>query len=261
MSSVKANHAVTVEAALEILDLLAASNQALSLSDVSRKIGMYKSRVYRLIKTLEKKGLTTKVLNNGRYVLGPKLISLGKAAQQQLNILRYAQGAMEELAKQSKATAILRVLEDDELVAIAIVESDEVLKVSYPVGTRNRFFYGASGQLLSAYLPETVLQQWISRQRLKKFDNKTTFHREAFMRELKTVRRRGYAFSDESVTGVRSVAVPVRGPQGEVLAALGLGLPKQLFPLKKLHPLVEQAKKAAEKISLALSRDWSRDSQ
>jgi DNA-binding IclR family transcriptional regulator len=257
MSSARSDHAITVEAALEILDLLAASKDALTLSEVSRKVGMYKSRVYRLIRSLENSGLATRVLTNGRYLLGPKLISLGNAAQRQLNILTYAQPIMEALVKQSKATVILRVLEHDELVAIAIVESPEALKVSYPVGTRNPFYYGASGQVLCAYLPPAVLQRLTSRKRLKKFEKRAVFHGEAFMKELKAVLRRGYAFCNESITGVRSVAVPVLGPGGEVVAALGLGLPKYLFPLKKLQPLVEQAKKAAEQISLALGRQMS----
>ena len=261
MNKPKSSYAVTVEAALKILEMLAASKEAMTLAEVARQSGMYKSRVYRLVNSLEKMGLTTRVFNNGRYLLGPKLIALGKAAQHQLNILSHAQPIMEDLVRQSKATVILRVLEHDQLVAIAIVESPEVLRVSYPVGTRNPFYYGSSGQLLSAYLPEAVLQQWLSRERLKKLEGRNPLRREAFIKKLKTVRRRGYAFSNESITGVRSLAVPVLGPEGQVLAALGLGLPKHFFPLKKLFPLVGQAKKAADEISRAVSRVWSTASE
>ncbi len=246
-------HALTVEAALEILDVLENAKEGLSLSEVACKLGMYKSRAHRLVRSLERKGFATRVGQNGKFFLGAKLIALGRAAHLQLNVLSYAQPVMERLAQETKATVVLRILDRDELLAICLVESPEVLKVSYPVGSRSPFYYGACGKLLSAYLSEGQFEDRLRRVRLRRIAPKTIIDPKEFRRHLQLIRRRGYAFSDEEgISGVRAVAAPVIDPQGQTIAALGVGLPKHQLPLGDVTKLVKQTKKAAEKISSAL---------
>jgi DNA-binding IclR family transcriptional regulator len=203
-----------------------------------------------LVKTLEGRGFLWRNPETGRYRLGLKLLGLSHLVQQELGWRHRVRPILEDLSLKTQGTATLRVMENLEIHTIDGVESSDLLKVAYPIGTKMPFSYGSHGPVLSAALPEPVVRQAIRERGLRRETPRTITDPARFLRWLRAVRRQGYAFCDEGVTiGVRSVAVPVRNREGEVVASVGASLPKARFPMERLAEIVRLAKQAAEDLS------------
>ncbi len=75
------------------------------------------------------------------------------------------------------------------------------------------------------------------------------------MQELKKVRRNGFAIGrSERIPGGAGVAVPVRGPQDEVVAALAISTPSSRFEPARLPEYLRWLTRASEQIGSALGR-------
>ena len=68
------DHQYVVEAVAKALDLLEAfrDSEELSLNEISRRVGLNKSRSFRLLHTLAERGYVEKIADGGRYRLGDR---------------------------------------------------------------------------------------------------------------------------------------------------------------------------------------------
>ena len=76
-----------VARAVEALEHLAAAQQPLSLSALSRAIAVGPSSLLAILTTLRSAGLVSRSARDGRYLPGPGLVALGTAAAQRLEPL------------------------------------------------------------------------------------------------------------------------------------------------------------------------------
>ncbi|MBI3076056.1 MAG: IclR family transcriptional regulator [Deltaproteobacteria bacterium] len=239
-----------VERALDILECFSAEKAERGITEIAADLKIYKSRAFRLVKTLEGRGFLWQNPETGRYRLGLKLLGLSHLVEQELGWRQRVRPILEDLSLKTGGTTTLRVMENLEIHTIDVVESSDILKVAYPIGTRMPFSYGSHGLVLSAALPEPAVRQAIRERGLRRYTSRTITAPTRFLERLRAVRRQGYAFCDEGVTiGVRSVAVPVRNREGEVVASVGVSLPKARFPMERLVEVVRLAKQAAEALS------------
>jgi IclR family pca regulon transcriptional regulator len=75
-----------------------------------------------------------------------------------------------------------------------------------------------------AYLAPAELDAYFERVPLKAMTDRTVVSQDRLREILREVRAQGYAMIEEELeVGLRSIAVPVRGASGNVLAALNVG--------------------------------------
>jgi len=73
-------------------------------------------------------------------------------------------------------------------------------------------------------MSEDALKAYFDKVKLRAFTDKTVVSQKRLREILAEVRESGYALIDEELeVGLRSIAVPVRGASGNVLAALNVG--------------------------------------
>ena len=87
--------------------------------------------------------------------------------------------------------------------------------------------YGtAVGKLLLSSLQDEDLDEYIEQFPPRPFQDGETINPEDIRREMKSVQLQGYAVScDEVAIGISAVAIPISGPSGETIAALGASAP------------------------------------
>ena len=242
-----------VERALAILEAVAQRSAGMTNSEISRKLEIPKSSASYILRTLEQRGYLRRERGTGKYVVGLKVLSLGRGVQAGSDIKGAALPVMRQMVERSELTAHLAVLDHGEAVYIEKVESPGFIKMDTWIGRRMMIHSTSVGKALVAHLSASEVEAIVKEHDLKKRTPKTITVHSKFLRDLERVRERGYAIDDEENNlGARCVAAPVFDSFGRVVAAVGLSGATNQVDKARLPKIVEMVKEAARKISRQL---------
>lgn len=206
-----------------ILEAFAIDDVDLSLSELARRTGISKASVYRLGQELLEWGMLERSGTN--YRLGMRAFELGSRVPR-FRVLRDAlRPYMERLHQTTKETVHLGVLDGLELLYLEkIADSAKVARPSRIAG-RLPLHTTATGKVLLAYSPAYVLEQLLSRPLERRLPS-TIVAPAMLVEQARKVRELGYATEfEETALGYSSVAVPLFGSSGLLLAGLAITAP------------------------------------
>ena len=214
-----------------MLACFSAAKSEWGLTELSDELGLYKSRIHRIVKTLVDAGFLLRDPASLKYRLGWRALGLGAAADTDANLRAVARPYMVELQKLTKGAIHIRVVHDDANVIIDAIESPLPLRLVRPIGEASPLHFGASGKVLLAFGPPQLQERALSGPVLRRFTGRSIATRDDYLKELQRIRRQGFAFTDEeAISGVRSVAAPVAGHDGYAIAAVTSALPSTALP-------------------------------
>ncbi|MEO8108366.1 MAG: IclR family transcriptional regulator C-terminal domain-containing protein, partial [Actinomycetes bacterium] len=154
---------------------------------------------------------------------GPALARLAATAVAELELGDMSRPVLRELVEVTGQAAYLTVPHRGSVLYVEQVTPHGGAVPNDWTGRLGRVHCSSSGKVFAAFGAVEGLDSILS-QPLPPFAARTITDPQEFRRLLPHVRRRGYASSvDESENGLTSVAAPVLGPQGEVVAAIGVG--------------------------------------
>lgn len=241
-----------VESALAILEILG-SAQEVGVTELARKLGMGKSSVHRLLRTLAAKGYVEKNPQTDRYRLAYRLFVLGSAAAERYGLKDLAAPVMERLSAQVGETANLGVLEGDRVISLHKVEGPHLLRMHLDPGRGVPAHATALGKVLLAGLPADELETWLRSHRLVRLTRHTLTDRRAVHAAVRQAAARGFAVDNEECSlGLRCVAAPIRDRRGSVVAAVSISGPTQRIPMESIRRLAELVREAGLEISRRL---------
>ncbi|WP_421880647.1 IclR family transcriptional regulator [Pacificispira sp.] len=139
-----------VERALSILEAFSAERQMMSLADLSRETGLYKSTLLRLAASLERYGYLTRN-ERGLFKLGPSLWRLGSLYRRSYDLGELIRPELRSLVAATGETASYYVREDNERVCLYRENSKELLRYHIDEGTRLPLDRGAAAHVLNRY--------------------------------------------------------------------------------------------------------------
>jgi DNA-binding IclR family transcriptional regulator len=139
-----------VERALSIVTAFKKDDTALSLAELARRTGLYKSTILRLIASLERFGFL-KRNDKGEYCLGPELWHLGKLYRQAFDLEAVVRPALVRLVEKTHETASFYVRQADERVCLYRLNSPRAVRHHLEEGVRLSLDRGAAGRILLAY--------------------------------------------------------------------------------------------------------------
>ncbi|HEV7665157.1 MAG TPA: pyridoxamine 5'-phosphate oxidase family protein [Chloroflexota bacterium] len=122
--------------AVQALEHLAAAQQPLSLSALSRAIQVGPSSLLAILTTLRGVGLVSRSARDGRYQPGPGLVALGTAAAQRLEPLQTFDLLAADLVEQLGETVLLWIQQGDGLAMAAARDGARPLRYVPPLGLR-----------------------------------------------------------------------------------------------------------------------------
>ncbi|GAA3864521.1 IclR family transcriptional regulator [Streptomyces sedi] len=136
----------TLDRGLRVLKLLAETDHGLTVTELSRRLGVNRTVVYRLIATLEQHSLVRRDAG-GRARVGIGVLGLGR--QVHPLVRDAALPALRALAEELGATAHLTVVDGTDALAIAVVEPSWTdYHVAYRTGFRHPLERGAAGRAI-----------------------------------------------------------------------------------------------------------------
>lgn len=224
-----------------------------TISQISERTLLARPTVLRLLITLDELGYVR--CQDNHYSLTPKVVDLGMAYVSSLGLYGAAKPHMENLSKEVDQTVSLAELDGSDIVYTGRVEVPKIVSVGVTVGSRLPSASTALGRVLLAEIPDTELHNVLNTPSLSMYIPRIRFTAEQIRSRLQTVRDQGWAESDEDLQyGVQAIAAPLRGEDGRVIAAIGLGthtseIGKEIVRERYLPLLIETAR--------SIETDWS----
>ncbi len=213
----------SLERGLAVIRAFDAEHRELALSDVARSTGLTRAAARRFLLTLVKLGYVN--YSQGRFSLRPRVLELGYAYLSSLSLPEVSLPHMEALVAQVNESCSISVLDDTDVVYVARVPTRRIMSITLAVGTRLPAFVTSMGRVLLAGLAEDELEERLARIEIVPLTSRTVNDKDALRTILATVRRQGYAATDQELEeGLRSVAVPLHSSSGAVIAALNLSV-------------------------------------
>ncbi len=216
----------TFTSGLQVLLLYDSATHSLTASEISERLGYSISKTYRLIRTMVQFDVLKEIPQTASYSLGLAIIRLGLLAQQNFQLPVVARPFMKELSLLTKETVLLVALDGTRGICLERVESAEPIRFSlFQPGWALPIHAGAAPKVIMAHLPEKEWDRIISKG-LKRYTPNTITDPKSLKAELREIRQRGYAFSDQEVElDVWAVAAPILPGAGEPMAALAVAGP------------------------------------
>jgi DNA-binding IclR family transcriptional regulator len=235
---------------MKVLELLAQSQRGLTLSDISRRLGLPKSSTHVLVKTLEATGYLRNSKLTGRFYFGLKLVSLSKMALENLDLREQARPFLRDLMLQSGLTVHMAILEGAEAVIIEKAEAPGMLRLATWVGRRLDANSSGVGKALLAFSGNDISVHSFASRPMARNNRNTISSPERMARELKKVREQGYSFEDEEgEIGFRCIGAPVFDSADIAVAAISIAGATSQIPNERVTKLAALVKATAVQIS------------
>ncbi len=240
------SHSQSLERGLAILSSFSESKPLLGIADLSRSVELNKSTTHRYVSTLAALGFLQQEQDSRKYRLGPRVVDLGFAAVNSMEITRVAGRSLQALSDETGYTVSMAVLDGTEIVYIdrrrSVREGQFGIDLNLHVGSRLPAYCTSMGKVLLAYQSPQRLKLLLERTDLARRGPQTITAREALLTSLRQVRQAGVAVNDEELApGLRSVAAPVRDGSGAVVAAVNVAVHLSMWSgaTEAILPLLE----------------------
>ena len=230
-----------------ILNLYRTLNvEQLGVTDISRELGLHKTTVFRIVKTLEHVGWLVQDYPNGKYRLGSKLIILSSIPTSTSAVDDTIQLEMRQLRNRFNEDVVLTGLFDGHLaICLEKMRANNVLHISSRVGRSIGMTRGSTGKVLLAYLPEKAQERAIQMDS----PNLSEEERRKLFQALEEIRRTGYCIStSERDEGVSSVAVPLFDRSGNIIYSLAILGEEKRMESKNMDEMLQELNQAARRI-------------
>ena len=237
---------------MAIVDCFSTLDRKLSAADIAKKAAMPRPTAHRILRTMRDLGLVEQEHERDQYRLGMKFFEIGTTVLANMDLHREAKSHVESLTRVTGEVVHLSVFDG---------MSSTVINRTDPEGNRvNTQFVldsspahaTASGKVALAFQSESSIEHFLSLG-LRRLTTNTIIDPEALRKELKAIRRNGYAVDNEELTpGTKCVAAPIRSASGRVIGAISVSGPVRRFTTERVSAFAEIVKQYAEPISAQL---------
>jgi len=241
----------TLDKGLHVLDILSTTNTpgGLTLTELSRAIGMHRTTLFRILATLQARQLVERDSDTDRYQIGLGVLSLASARLRDLDIRHVARPALLRLCEQTQESVYLAIIDGSEVVTVERFEGTQVIALRAEIGGRRPAYCTASGKAILAELGDDEIERILATG-MPPRTSRTIISPLVMRYHLTEVRERGFAIDDEErIEGVRCVAAPVFGYDGYVCGAISVAAPALRTPFERLQTLGAEVREAAQEVS------------
>ncbi len=244
----------SLDRAIQILEELALHRDGCGVTSLAALTGLHKSTVHRLLNALMARGYVSKNIENDKYSLGMKVLYLGSAILDRMDVRTVAKPFLEQLCRDTDEVVHLSTIDGTEAVYIDKVESpNKNIRMYSQIGKRVPLHCTGVGKVLLAWLPDSEVEYILGVKGMEPYTQNTITSIEGLKKHLAEIRKNGYAFDElEHEEGIRCVAAPIFNMNGKVVASVSISGPIMYVTLDRMPKLTEEVLKTAKNISYQL---------
>lgn len=246
-------NAPNLEKGLVILELLATSNKALTLNEITKASKASQTTVYRILQTLVRLGYLLHNESSKTYKLSRKMLTVGFHAIQEQNQLDVVLPKMRELRDIVRETVFFGVLGEEKGLFIEQVLGTHPFCFVLTPGKLFELHCSAPGKALMAFLPDNTQNLYLSKMKFEKYNANTIQTKEDYLKELATVKHNGFAVDmEEELAGVVCVGAPIFNYMNSPCGAIWISGPKDRLPDKTIKEFAGTIMGVTKSISFEL---------
>lgn len=230
--------------ALDIIAILRSSAQPLSLNELTLRLELAKSSVFRILHTLEVSGYIHRD-SAGRYAVAADL-HVWAPGQLRAVLVDAALPALKDLSREFRETVSLAMRFENRVEVVATVESPHLIRMGNTVGRIVPPHASSLGKAVAAFQAEEVRDRLVRSYGIHRFTEHTVTDEIELKHEFERVRARGYSTdNEESVLEGCCFGVPILDGHGDAIAAISVSSPKTRIRDEQLQTRVVAALRRA----------------
>ena len=237
---------------LAMLEAVLADREGRSIDAIARQLGLPRATAHRQIHTLMQEGYLVR-LRSGQLAAGPRLMNLLQLVDNKQLIVAAAAPVLHRLAARVGSVVQLGTLEND-MVTYRIKTGDGAGELFTKIGLQLEAYCTGIGKVLLAHLPKADREAYLANGPFPALTEHTITSPEQLRRELDEIHQRGFGMDSEEIApGLFCLAVPVRGPDQNVSAAISVSRLLTNAAAAKNQSLLELMQEAAREIEQNLA--------
>jgi len=242
-----------LERGLRLLAEFSARDRVLSAADLSRRLDVPRSTVFRLLATLESTGYVERADGGREYRLGLAVLRLGFDYLASLELTELGGPLLNRLRDDIEYPCNIVVRDGRSVVYVAKAAASRPFASNVNVGARLPAHATVLGHVLLEDLDLEQLRTLYPEARLQVYSDSTPRTVEALHTLVQQVQQRGYLLQEGFFeASISTIAAPVRDRTGKVAAALGATIPASRLPQEELDRMVGKVRETAGELSRLL---------
>lgn len=215
----------SLDRAMEVFEFLSEA-QGKALSTLAADLDQSPATVYRILVTLEGRGLVEFDRVDQVWHIGPRAFVIGARFLKRTSLVERARPILRQLMEKTGETANLGIEQNGQVLFVSQVETHASIRAFFPPGTLSRLHASGIGKALMAQMEPARLDKFLDAAALEQFTEFTLTQAEPLKADLAVTRARGYAIDDqERNLGMRCIAAPVFDIHGEAVAGISVSGP------------------------------------
>lgn len=245
----------SLDRAMQVFDHLSNLPGA-TLSELAGDLEQSAATVYRILVTLEGRGLVELDTEGQTWHIGPRAFLIGARYLRRTSVVDRARPILRDLMTKTGETANLAVAQDGHVVFVSQVECHQSIRAFFPPGTMSPMHASGIGKALLAQMSAPQLEAHLARAPLETFTPKTITDGHELRAELARIKTEGYAIDDqEKNLGMRCIAAAAFDWVGEAVAGISVSGPLSRVTDTDIAQLAAAVKQSADQLSTALGSE------
>src|SRR6056300_281191 len=242
----------SLDRAMVVFEFLSEA-QGKSLSTLASDLKESPATVYRILVTLEGRGLVEFDQIDQVWHVGPRAFVIGSRFLKRTSLVERARPIMRHLMDATGETANLGIEQNGHVLFVSQVETHASIRAFFPPGTLSRLHASGIGKALLAHMDAARIDTQLSVAPLEQFTEFTLTDRDTLMDDLAITRVRGYALDgEERNIGMRCIAAPVFDVHGEAVAGISVSGPTSRIGTEQVAKFSTEVVAAAQELSAAI---------
>ena len=236
----------SLDRAMEVFEFLSEA-QGKPLTMIAEEMGQSPATVYRILVTLEGRGLVEFDTEEQLWHIGARAFVIGA---------RFLRPILRKLMEETGETANLGIEKEGHVLFLSQVETHASIRAFFPPGTLSQMHASGIGKALLAQMDVGRLDRLLATTRLEVFTDHTITDHEALKQDLARIRTQGFAVdNEEKNAGMRCIAAPVFDMNREAIAGISVSGPTSRISAQEITQLSRPVIEAARALTLAIGGD------
>jgi IclR family transcriptional regulator, KDG regulon repressor len=185
-----------VEQSILILKYLASESQLkVTLTDISKRVGISMSKTFSILTALQIGGFVSKDAEGKLYSLGSDLIQIGQMALKNIDYRSVSKPFLEVLARETMCTVLFGLISGEKLFIIGREASGRDFDSSFNIGFSLDMFFRAHGKAILASLPSEEQEKLLSGENFFHEEEELIIDNVELRQQLTEVKKKGFALS------------------------------------------------------------------
>ena len=207
---------------LGILSLFGGDERSLTAPEIARRLSLPRTKVFRLLQTLQSMDYLRCSEDKRQFVLGPALLRGGFAYLASLDLVEVAQPILQRLRDSTGLSSHMAIRDGREIVYVSRFPARSTITSSVNIGTRFPVHATVMGRMTILDMGDKELAALFRGYTMQRFTKQTPTSLKALKEHLQRDRALGYAVSRAYFEeGVSAIAAPVRDGD-RIVAAINI---------------------------------------